>query len=72
MQAAPWVQPAPSAPPPPPLQNMASSPPNQFGPSPAQHDEIVALIEKLADLHKKCILTDSEYESKKAELLSRL
>ncbi len=39
---------------------------------PAQHDEIVSLIEKLAELHKKCILTDSEYESKKAELLSRL
>jgi hypothetical protein len=79
-QPEPWVQPAPSAPapmpPPPPPQpmatSMASAPPNQFGPSPAQHDEIVALIEKLAELHKKCILTDSEYEAKKAELLSRL
>jgi len=29
-------------------------------------------IEKLADLHKKGVLTDSEYESKKGELLSRL
>jgi hypothetical protein len=51
---------------------MASSPPNQFGPPHAMHDEIVSLLEKLADLHKKCILTDSEFESKKAELLSRL
>ncbi|MFA5958190.1 SHOCT domain-containing protein [Hyphomicrobium sp.] len=35
-------------------------------------DEIFSLIEKLADLHKKGILTDSEYESKKGELLGRL
>lgn len=77
-QPDPWVQPAQSAPPPmpappPPMAgSMASSPPNQFGAPPAQHDEIVSLIEKLAELHKKCILTDSEYEAKKAELLSRL
>jgi len=38
----------------------------------AQPDEIFLLIEKLADLHKKGILTDSEYESKKGELLSLL
>jgi hypothetical protein len=67
VQPAPWVQPEQNAPAP-----MASSPPNQFGAPPVQHDEIVALIEKLAELHKKCILTDSEYETKKAELLSRL
>ncbi|RXT53600.1 SHOCT domain-containing protein [Bradyrhizobium betae] len=73
MQAAPWVQPAPSAPAPmPPPPTVASSPPNQFGAPQAQHDEIVSLIEKLAELHKKSILTDSEFESKKAELLSRL
>lgn len=77
-QPDPWVQPAQSAPPPmpappPPMaSSMASSPPNQFGAPPAQYDEIVSLIEKLAELHKKCILTDSEYEAKKAELLSRL
>jgi hypothetical protein len=39
---------------------------------PAASDEIFSLIEKLADLHKKGVLTDSEYESKKGELLSRL
>ncbi|QPF90626.1 SHOCT domain-containing protein [Bradyrhizobium commune] len=72
-QSAPAPMPAPPPPPPPPMANsMASSPPNPFGPPPAQHDEIVSLIEKLAELHKKCILTDSEYEAKKAELLSRL
>lgn len=35
-------------------------------------DDIFSLIEKLADLHKKGVLTDSEYESKKGESLSRL
>jgi hypothetical protein len=77
-QPDPWVQapqstPAPMpAPPPAAASSMASSPPNQFGAPQAQHDEIVSLIEKLAELHKKSILTDSEYESKKSELLSRL
>jgi len=40
--------------------------------NPAPSDDIFSLIEKLADLHKKGVLTDSEYESKKGELLSRL
>jgi hypothetical protein len=40
--------------------------------TPAASDDIFLLIEKLADLHKKGMLTDSEYESKKGELLSRL
>ena len=35
-------------------------------------DEIFSLIEKLADLHGKGILTDDEFQSKKTELLSRL
>ncbi|MEQ1672138.1 MAG: SHOCT domain-containing protein, partial [Hyphomicrobium sp.] len=38
----------------------------------AAPDEIFGLIEKLAELHKKGILTDAEYEAKKAELLGRL
>lgn len=38
----------------------------------ATPDEIFSLIEKLAALHDKGILTDSEYESKKSELLGRL
>jgi hypothetical protein len=40
--------------------------------TPAASDDIFSLIEKLADLLKKGVLTDSEYESKKGELLSRL
>lgn len=38
----------------------------------AAEDEIFSLIEKLADLHGKGILTDDEFQSKKTELLSRL
>ena len=34
--------------------------------------EIFGLLEKLADLHAKGILTDAEYETKKAEMLKRL
>jgi hypothetical protein len=40
--------------------------------TPAASDDIFSLIEKLADLHKKGVLTDNEYETKKGELLSRL
>jgi hypothetical protein len=57
------------APMPSPPAATASSPSNQ---PQAQPDEIFSLIEKLSDLHKKGILTDSEYESKKGELLGRL
>ena len=38
----------------------------------AKTDEIFSLIEKLADLHQKGILTEDEFNTKKAELLSRL
>ncbi|MEO1207887.1 MAG: SHOCT domain-containing protein [Pseudomonadota bacterium] len=48
-------------------------PPVEQG-QPAAHgsDEIFELIEKVSDLHAKGILTDAEYETKKAELLGRL
>jgi hypothetical protein len=51
---------------------VAVSPASRNATIQAQPDEIFSLIEKLADLHKKGILTDSEYESKKGKLLSRL
>lgn len=35
-------------------------------------DEKIELIKKLADLHSQGILTDEEYETKKAELLARM
>ena len=50
----------------------AVSPAGRSAIAPAASDDIFSLIEKLADLHKKGVLTDSEYESKKGELLSRL
>ena len=35
-------------------------------------DEKIELIKKLADLHSQGVLTDEEYETKKAELLARM
>ena len=55
-----------------PMPAVAVSPASHNAMIQAQPDEIFSLIEKLADLHKKGILTDSEYESKKGKLLSRL
>ena len=55
-----------------PMPAAAVSPASRNATIQAQPDEIFSLIEKLADLHKKGILTDSEYESKKGKLLSRL
>lgn len=73
-QPDPSVQAAQSVPPPMPVPppTMANSSPGRDGPPQAQPDKIFSLIEKLSDLHQKGILTDNEYESKKAELLSRL
>jgi len=34
--------------------------------------DIISQIERLGELHKAGILTDAEFESKKAELLKRL
>jgi Short C-terminal domain len=38
----------------------------------AGHDAILTAIERLADLHKRGVLTDEEFSATKAELLSRL
>jgi Short C-terminal domain len=42
------------------------------GPEIAQEADIFSKIERLADLHRKGILSDQEFSAKKAELLSRL
>ena len=70
-----WTPPPPMAAPinPPsnaPVQPQAAAPISQSPKLP--FDEIFALIEKLADLHTKGILTDAEYETKKQDMLSRL
>jgi hypothetical protein len=36
------------------------------------HDDILKALERIGDLHQKGILSDDEFKSKKAELLSRL
>jgi hypothetical protein len=41
-------------------------------PAPVAEDDIFVKIERLADLRKKDILTEQEFEAKKAELLARL
>ena len=43
-----------------------------FGPDGAQDTDLFAKIERLAELHKKGILSSEEFAAKKAELLSRL
>ena len=35
-------------------------------------DEVVAVLEKLHDLKTKGVLTDAEFDAKKAELLKKL
>ena len=68
-----------------PLQTPAQQPPAQQPPAPSHqqpaansgsvvqgHDAILAALEKLGDLHHRGILSDAEFQSKKAELLARL
>ena len=38
----------------------------------ATHEEILAAIERMAELHARGVLTDAEFSAKKAELLGRL
>ena len=63
-----YVQ-APAAPSPPaPFAADPAPPP----PTPTSPDGILTTIERLSDLRQKNILTEAEFASKKAELLSRL
>jgi len=57
-----------------PLPSTSYGQPQQnFGNSGSQtHDEILATLERLSGLHQKGILSEDEFRSKKAELLSRL
>lgn len=62
----------------PPPQTYAPPPapqpqPQGYGAAqPLGQSEVISAIEKLADLHAKGILSDQEFSTKKAELLSRL
>ncbi|WP_424930380.1 SHOCT domain-containing protein [Amaricoccus tamworthensis] len=44
----------------------------QETPSRSDEEDVFAKLERIASLHQKGILTDSEFESKKAELLARI
>ena len=55
------------APQPPPAPSAPSAIDTQ-----SRSSDVIGMIEKLAALHKSGILTDAEFEAKKAELLSRL
>ena len=71
------------APPPPSFQSSPApqQEPSYFQAQPWQgnapsgnqsHDEILATLERLSDLHRKGILSDDEFRTKKADLLGRL
>lgn len=80
VSSLPIVSGAPQAPayaPPPPVydpppQSFAPQPQSFGSPQPLGQNEVISAIEKLADLHAKGILSDQEFSTKKAELLSRL
>jgi len=52
--------------------NPAAQQPAAAAPVGVKPDEVMALLEKLADLKAKGILTAEEFDAKKAELLKKL
>jgi Short C-terminal domain len=58
---------SPMAPPP-----MSSNDSSFSGPPSSSSSDVIGAIERLAQLHQRGILSDDEFRSKKAELLSRL
>jgi len=60
------------APPPAPAPTISATPPAQANPPSGDGGDVFALIERLADLHAKGILSAEEFATKKTELLSRL
>jgi Short C-terminal domain len=64
----PGPAPAPAAPPAP----AAAAPPAPRAGETGEEADIFAKIERLADLHRKGILSEQEFAAKKAELLARL
>ncbi|MCG5235912.1 SHOCT domain-containing protein [Xanthobacter oligotrophicus] len=73
-QAQAYAPPPPVYDPPPQQQQTYVPQPQTFGNPlpPLGQNEVISAIEKLADLHAKGILSDQEFSTKKAELLSRL
>ena len=71
-QAPAYAPQAPSYAPPPPAYDPPQQPQSFGNPQSLGQSEVISAIEKLADLHAKGILSDQEFSTKKAELLSRL
>ncbi|ORE95321.1 hypothetical protein ATO13_00645 [Stappia sp. 22II-S9-Z10] len=67
VDAAPWTTEPQAVPAPPPSQ-----PPAAPSSEARAGGDVIGLIERLAALHKAGVLTDDEFQTKKAELLSRL
>jgi hypothetical protein len=57
---------------PPPATSQSAPAPEVTASAPGGKDDLFALIERLADLRAKNILTDEEFNAKKTDLLSRL
>ncbi len=56
-----------------PMQSsFTPAPPFATSNNPQSHDEILATLERLSDLHQRGILSEDEFRSKKADLLGRL
>jgi Short C-terminal domain len=55
-----------------PVAPVKASAPASTAPTSASTDDILTMIERLADLRQKNILTEEEFAAKKAELLNRL
>ncbi|ACA15003.1 conserved hypothetical protein [Methylobacterium sp. 4-46] len=78
LQVQGWAQPAPppAAPQAPPAAPQAEPPIPAPAPAaaavPAAAGDPLALIERLAELHRKGVLTEAEFTTKKSELLGRL
>ncbi len=56
----------------PPVQPQAQAWQGSSSNNPQSHDEILSTLERLSDLHKKGIVSEDEFRTKKADLLGRL
>jgi hypothetical protein len=68
-QQAPWAPPQQAAAP---FYPEPPSPPSASSSPSSSSSDIIAAIERLGQLRERGILTDDEFRTKKAELLSRL
>ena len=70
---SPAFAPAPYQPAPPQWTQPQPSPAQFSGSTSAQsHDEILATLERLSDLHQRGVLSEAEFQAKKSDLLARL